>query len=223
MKIDQIIHTSRRTIALIVDRDGRLIVRAPLRTSQKQIQRLVEQKAEWIKSKQALVSAKYTRFAPKTYENGEEFLYLGKVYQLAIVEQSKPALRLAERFLLSCKGVPQAERIFKKWYALQAKNVISERVQVLAARHGFAYCQVKITSAQARWGSCSPRGNLNFSWRLVMAPLPVIDYVVVHELVHLHEKNHSRRFWDKVKTLMPDYKLQVGWLKTYGHLLRLAE
>ena len=80
---------------------------------------------------------------------------------------------------------------------------------------------MNITNAQARWGACSPHGSLNFSWRLVMAPVPVIDYVVVHELVHLHE-NHSRRFWDKVKTILPGYDQQVQWLKTYGHMLRLA-
>jgi predicted metal-dependent hydrolase len=223
MKIDQIIHTKRRTIALIIDRDGRLIIRAPLRATQKQITHLVEQKAAWIKSKQALVNTRYARFVPKAYANGEEFLYLGQAYRLAIVDKSTPRLRLAEQFLLSRKGLPQAEKIFEQWYRLQAKQVITERVQVLAAMHGYEYCQVKITSAQTRWGSCSPRGNLNFSWRLVMAPIQVIDYVVIHELVHLHEKNHSRRFWDKVKTILPDYKIQVRWLKTYGHLLRLTD
>jgi len=85
MKIDQIIRTKRHTIALIVNQDGRLVVRAPLRANQKQIEQVVEQKTEWIKSKQELVSATFSRFMPKEYVNGEEFLYLGKSYRLAIV------------------------------------------------------------------------------------------------------------------------------------------
>lgn len=114
-----------------------------------------------------------------------------------------------------------AERIFISWYTVQAKPVITERVKEYAANYGFIYRQVKITDAQTRWGSCSPSGSLNFSWRLVMAPIRVIDYVVVHELVHLNEKNHSGRFWDNVKAILPDYTQQVQWLKTNGYKLRL--
>jgi predicted metal-dependent hydrolase len=222
MKIGQIIRSKRRTIGLIVNHDGTLIIRAPLRTSQKQIEDLVEQKAEWIKSKQRLVKATYARFVPKEYINGEEFLYLGTSYRLSIIGNSVSPLRLADHFYLSHSVLPQAENIFKRWYRAQAKQVISGRAKLYADHYGFEYHKVKITNAQARWGSCSPRGNLNFSWRLVMAPMPVIDYVVVHELAHLHEKNHSRRFWDKVKTILPDYAQQVQWLKIYGHMLRLS-
>jgi predicted metal-dependent hydrolase len=222
MRIDEIIRSKRRTIALIVDHDGKLIVRAPLRTTLKQIETLVEQKAGWIRSKQELTNTTYARFTPKDYVNGEWFLYLGKAYRLAIVNDSDQSLRLADQFYLSKSVLGHAEQVFKGWYILHAKVVINERVQWHAANHGFKYRQVNITNAQARWGSCSPRGNLNFSWRLVMAPMQAIDYVVVHELVHLHEKNHSRRFWDKVKIILPDYTSQVKWLKTCGHMLRLA-
>ena len=80
---------------------------------------------------------------------------------------------------------------------------------------------MKITNALKTWGSCSHQGNLNFTWRLIMAPLNVIDYVVVHELIHLDEKNHSRIFWDKVEILIPEYKGYKEWLKKNGHLLKL--
>jgi predicted metal-dependent hydrolase len=78
-----------------------------------------------------------------------------------------------------------------------------------------------ITNAQKRWGSCSHQGNLNFAWRLIMAPLPIIDSVVVHELVHLEVKNHSKAFWNKVEISHPQYKEHKDWLKNMGHLLRL--
>ena len=222
MKIDQIIHTKRRTIALIVNHDGTLTIRAPLRATQKQIENLVEKKAEWIKSKQKLVKVTYARFMPKEYINGEEFLYLGTPYTLSIVDDPIHPLRLTDHFYLSHSVLDRAEKIFKMWYHTQAKKVIAGRVKSYADFHRFEYHRVNITNAQARWGSCSPRGNLNFSWRLVMAPVPAIDYVVVHELTHLHEKNHSRRFWDKVKKILPGYTQQVQWLKKNGNMLRLT-
>jgi len=222
LKIDQIIRSRRRTIALIVNHDGSLIIRAPLRATQKQIENFVEQKAGWIKSKQKLVKTTYARFMPKQYINGEEFLYLGVSYRLEIVDDPVHPLRLADHLYLSRSVLARAEKIFTGWYRAQAKTVIAGRVKVYADRHGFKYRKVNITKAQARWGSCSPHGNLNFSSRLVMAPMPVIDYVVVHELVHLNEKNHSKSFWDKVKTILPDYKQQVQWLRINGHMLRLA-
>ena len=80
---------------------------------------------------------------------------------------------------------------------------------------------LKFNNAQKRWASCSPKNNLNFSWRLIMAPIGVVDYVVVHELVHLEEKNHSKEFWRKVKVLLPQYERYERWLKKYGYLLRL--
>ena len=222
MKIDQLIRSKRRTIALIIDQDGKLIVRAPLRASMKQIESLVAQKAGWIQSKQAQARTTTARLTPKEYTNGEEFLYLGKPYRLAIVDDAKSPLRLADRFYLSRSRLPQAERLFKAWYIAQARSAIAERVQLYAERYGFEYRQVKITHARTRWGSCSARGSLSFSWRLVMAPMAAIDYVVVHELVHLGEKNHSRRFWAKVEAILPDYKQQVRWLKANGFKLRLA-
>jgi len=222
LKIDQIIRTKRRTIALIVNHDGTLIVRTPLRATQKQIENVVKQKEDWIKSKQKLVKATYARFMPKEYINGEEFMYLGTPYRLEIVYGSNQPLHLAEHFYLSHSVLPRAEKIFKGWYIAQAKKVIPGQVKAYADRYGFVYRKVNITNAQTRWGSCSPHGSLNFSWRLIMAPVAVIDYVVVHELLHLHEKNHSRRFWEKVKNIMPGYDQQVKWLKMNGHMLKLA-
>jgi predicted metal-dependent hydrolase len=222
MKIDQIIRTKRRTIALIINHDGTLIIRAPLRTTQKQIEDLVAIKAEWIKSKQKLIKATYARFVPKEYINGEEFLYLGIPYTLSIVDDSVHPLHLGDHFYLSHSVLDRADKIFKGWYREQAKKVIIGRVKEYADLYRFEYRKVNITNAQTRWGSCSPCGNLNFSWRVVMAPMPVINYVIVHELIHLREKNHSRRFWDKVKNILPGYTQQVQWLKNNGHLLRLT-
>ena len=219
--IDQIIRTKRKSIALIVKRDGSLVVRAPLRAREEAIRSLVERKAEWIKTKQELVKSTYLSYVPKEFVNGEGFWYLGKRHRLQIVDDVRPALSLDGNFRLANASLPKARHVFERWYRKQALKVISERAQWYAENHGYTYKLIKITSAKTRWGSCSARGTLSFAWRLVMAPVPVIDYVVVHEMVHLQEKNHSKEFWGKIKIIMPDYKQRIDWLKMNGHLLSL--
>jgi predicted metal-dependent hydrolase len=219
--IDQIIRSRRKTIALIIQPDGRLVVRAPLRVSNEAIRQLVEKKADWIKTKQAQIKSSPPPPAPKKYTTGEEFWYLGQLYPLEIVKAPRPALTLNGKFTLAQASLPNAPEVFEGWYKRQAALVLAERVQWYAAQHGFRYSKVRITSARTRWGSCSPLGTLSFTWRLVMAPLPVIDYVVVHELVHLQIKNHSKQFWAKVGMLMPDYPQRRKWLKTNQSSLTL--
>jgi predicted metal-dependent hydrolase len=219
--IDEVIRTKRKSIALIVQRDGRLVVRAPRKAKDDDIRALVEKKAKWINAKQELVKSIYPPYVPKEFVNGEGFLYLGQTYRLEIVEPQRPALVLNGNFQLANASLPKAARIFEGWYRDQALRIISERVRWYAENHGYSHNQVKITSARTRWGSCSSKGTLSFTWRLVMAPVPVIDYVAVHELVHMREKNHSKEFWGRVKLVVPDYKQRIEWLELNGHLLRL--
>ncbi|HEY9076187.1 MAG TPA: SprT family zinc-dependent metalloprotease [Anaerolineaceae bacterium] len=222
IQIDQVVRSKRRTIALIIEKDGRVVVRAPLRVSLRAIREFAATKEEWIRAKQALVREKYARVESKTFADGEHFLFLGKTYPLKIVENAPDALELSDQFLLKRSSLPEAQALFKAWYRRQAGRVISERAAWYAARYGFQYSQVKITSAQTRWGSCSAKGTLSFAWRLVMAPLPVIDYVVVHELVHTIEKNHAKGFWERVRAIIPDYKQKRDWLEFNGAALSLS-
>jgi predicted metal-dependent hydrolase len=217
-----IIRSKRKTFALEVKRDGSLVVRAPLRATRAQVEALISQKGDWIRAKQELVKSLYPPLPPRRYVDGEEFLYMGQTYKLAILDGAAQPLVFGDRFYLAHQALPGASAVFEAWYRQRAFEVISRRVEWFASRDGFVYRQVKISRARTRWGSCSPTGTLSFSWRLVMAPLRVIDYVVVHELVHLQVKNHSRVFWDKVKVLMPDYKEQIAWLKQNGYRLTLG-
>jgi predicted metal-dependent hydrolase len=221
MNIDQIVRTQRKSFALIVQRDGSLVVRAPLRASDRQIRELVQKKEKWIIAKQEAARRTYATMQPREYVNGEGFLYLGKSYKLAIVDRNQPPLTFGDQFYLAKSALPNAEAVFKAWYTQQARQIISERAGWYAARSGFVYQRINLTGARTRWGSCGRRGSLNFTWRLIMAPLRVIDYVVVHELAHLKQKNHSKAYWVEVKRLMPDYKEQINWLKANGHTLRL--
>lgn len=106
-----------------------------------------------------------------------------------------------------------------KFHKTQAKKLIPQRVEYYSTLYGIIYRRIRITSARRRFGSCNHLGNLNFTWRLVKAPLEVIDYVVVHELAHIEIRNHSKNFWRKVETLYPNYRACKKWLRERGHLL----
>ncbi len=110
----------------------------------------------------------------------------------------------------------------KQWlnrYRYLAYTIIQERCTDIARQHGLIFKQIKISSAKGRWGSCSPQGNLNFNWKLILAPLFVIDYLIVHELAHLVVKDHSKRFWAKVASMDPQYLKAEHWLKHNGYSL----
>ena len=226
--IDELIRTRRRTIALIVQPDGRLIVRAPMRMPDGVVRDFVESQAEWIRRQQAEARLAPPP-APKIYVNGETFPYLGFAYPLTLVKRQRPGpactgvlpVRFADGFYLAEAARPRAEQAFVRWYKQRALEIISRRAAAYAEKFGLTYKSIRITSARTRWGSCGPDGSLNFSWRLILAPLEVVDYVVVHELAHLVVKNHSRRFWRKVESMMRDHRQQVAWLKKNGHQLSL--
>ena len=221
MKIDRIIRTKRRTISLIVENDGTLTVRAPKRTPNVTIQGLVKAKEKWIIKKQNQVKAANARYQQKKFIEGEQFLYLGKLYPLKIVDTGNEQLDFNGKFLISKSAIRNAEGLFIDWYRQQAHSVILERVKKYSRKFNLKYKHLKITSAKKRWGSCSSNGSLNFPWRLVMAPIQIIDYVVVHELAHLKEQNHSKKFWREVEKMMPTYKHRRQWLKEKGDFLRL--
>jgi predicted metal-dependent hydrolase len=219
MKIDQIIRSNRKTIALIVQKDGSLVVRAPLRTSRSKIESLVKQKEGWIRAKQEQARQIRQEIPTKHFSNGEMFLYLGQEYPLEILENPPHPLTLDGKFYLARSAQPGAAAVFERWYRAQARQVLTERVDRQAKQYGLKYRSVRITGARTRWGSCGAEGDLNFTWRLVKAPLEVIDYVVAHELAHLVERNHSSRFWEEMAWMMPNYKQQVAWLKNNSNRL----
>lgn len=215
IEINQTIRSKRRTLALIVKPDGSLIVRAPIRASEKSIREFVENNIRWIEKKQAEIR-EIISLGPKQYIPGEMFMYLGNCYPLEIVRTQKKSLLLEETFKLAESAQSYADLAFERWYRGQAREVLNERVNLYASHYDFRYEKIRITSARSRWGSCSANGSLNFSWRLMMTPLETIDYVVVHELVHTIIHNHSKRFWKKVERILPNYKEQKKWLRMNG-------
>jgi len=219
VSIDRLVRTRRKTVAIVVERDGSLTVRAPLRMAEAHIQTFVESHESWIEKHQARIRA--TPPVPsKNYSAGGTFLYLGQSYPLSLVARQRPALSFdGSSFRLAKAALPKAEQAFTRWYKEQAALLLSERALSIAGINGFTYQKIRISSARTRWGSCSSHGTLSFTFRLVMAPLEVVDYVVLHELVHTHIHNHSKTFWNRLGELMPDYKRRLTWLKKNGKFL----
>ena len=222
IKIDSIIRSKRRSIGLEIARDARLIVRAPKHVSLGLIEDVVYKKRSWIVKKQGLVRKRIDAIAPKEFVQGENFLYLGREYQLTIINEKEiPFIFKDDRFQLSIHHLHDIRNLFLNWYRNEARRVIEERVRRYSSLSLLQYNRISITGAQRQWGSCGAHGSLNYTWRLIMAPLTVIDYVVVHELAHIEEKNHSRRFWNKVYKILPDYKARRSWLRENGHALTI--
>jgi predicted metal-dependent hydrolase len=220
VSIHKLVRSKRRTIALIIERDGTLTVRAPLRMAEAEVRRFVEAKSDWVKRKQA--QAAEDAVVPHQFVDGEQFSFLGKAIPLRLVPDPASALVMdGECFRLSRSRQPDARALLVAWYRAQARKIITERVEYFARSHNFKPVKLRISPARTRWGSCSRKGTLSFSWRLVMAPPEVVDYVVVHELAHLREMNHSRAFWELVGMILPGYKQRRAWLKKNGSALQL--
>lgn len=228
--IDKIIRAKRKSICISVTDEAALVVRAPFRVSEDEIVKAVSKHRIWIDKKLEEVKSRGAKHLHRRFETGEKFLYLGEYYSLSITGSDTlfPAdknndglpIKFDEGFYLSGEYRNNAREILTCWYKEKACETIPERVKLHAAANGFKCGKINITSAVTRWGSCSFKGNLNFSWRLIMAPFQVIDYVAIHELAHLKEKNHSKSFWNVVKMLMPDYKMHNAWLRSNGYLLK---
>ncbi len=221
VKIDKIIRSRRRTLGLEISRDASLIIRAPLNISLNEIQNIVFLKRDWITSKQRVAREKRLQTFPKNFLGRDEFLYLGEKYPLVILESSAHPLLFYDEFRLMREYIPFARKLFIDWYKEQAYSKIKERLDFYSDLLVYKYNKFGISNAKRRWGSCNSKGNIYINWRLIMAPLCIIDYVVVHELVHLKERNHSKKFWDRVKITHEDYKQSRKWLKENGHLLMI--
>ncbi|MGA2518979.1 MAG: SprT family zinc-dependent metalloprotease [Thermodesulfobacteriota bacterium] len=213
----------RRTISLQIKEGGKVVILAPFHTPKWEIERFIEGKQSWIAEKLS-EKEKRAKEAEKMFLPGEKFLYLGERYPLEIREShhKEPPLRLSfGNFILHKDCMEEARDLFVEWYKKEAKEKIAERINYYSRSVHLFPKGIKITSAKSRWGSCSRDDRLSFSWRIVMASLAVIDYILLHELVHIREKNHSAKFWATLESILPDYGKHRRWLRENGHLLEL--
>ncbi len=218
--IEKIVRSRRRTIALVITPDAHLIIRAPLRAPAAMIDEVIREKSGWIRKKIGEMKER-PQVVVHAYEEGEIFWFLGRSYPLHIVDDPGAEILRNDRICVSCNLLPDIRRGIQRWYMAEAHKEIHSRCMWFSMMTGYSPASVRITDARQRWGSCTCRGGLNFSWRLIQAPLEIVDYVIVHELVHLRQPDHSRKFWAKVEALMPDYKRRRTWLRENERFLRI--
>ena len=210
----------RKTISLHIKEDGKIVVYAPYRTPKWEIEKFFNEKESWIVEKRS-EKERSIKEAEKAFISGEKFLFLGELVPLEIQDNNKePPLKLSfGKFVLDKNHIEEARDLFIKWYKEEAKERIIGRIDYYSKRLQLFPKGVKITSAKYRWGSCSRDDRLSFSWRMIMASFSIIDYILIHELVHIKEKNHSKRFWNYLESVHPDYKKHRLWLKENGNSL----
>jgi len=207
----------RRTMGLTVERDGSLTVSAPEGSDLGALEAFVREKRSWLYRKLAEKSALQRPVSAKQYVSGEGFPYLGRSYRLLLVDEQEVPLRLeAGRFTLRRSEAESGRLCFVRWYGGHARPWLQRRVEAFAPRMGVAPTGLEIRDLGHRWGSCSKSGRLNFHWAAILLPASIVEYVVVHELVHLIEANHTPEFWLRVERAMPDYEQRRQWLAEHG-------
>jgi predicted metal-dependent hydrolase len=207
----------RHTLELIVDRGGELVIAAPTAADDVSMAAFVRKKKFWLYRKLAEKEAKQQPASGREFVSGEGFTYLGRSYRLLLVEDQEAPLRMVNgRFLLQADRAPQGRETFIGWYSERARPWLGKRISGWAPRVGVVHRGIEIRDLGYRWGSCGRAGTLNFHWATILLPPSVIDYVIVHELVHLIEPNHTPLFWQQVGRVLPDYEQRKTWLAEQG-------
>ncbi len=218
--------TKAKHIRLIIDIEGLRVVK-PKQVAFKQVESMIHDKSAWIYKHYMPLQSKKTAQYKRKWETGEKVLYKGEAYPIKIspnLYNSAVVTFSGDHFEVYTdeKVENRQEEIanaFRKWYIDAAYKTIEQRVDDYCKIIGVSYHKIKIKEQKTRWGSCSKKGNLNFNWKLIMAPKDVLDYVIVHEVCHLRHLNHGAMFWQMVANYMPNYQKARKWLKENGVFL----
>lgn len=207
----------RRTMQITVDRDGSLLVTAPPETDHARLTEFVREKQFWIYKKLAEKAQLQGSLPRKEFVNGEGFLYLGRSYRLRIVDEQDERLKLvAGRFNLRRSALPEARDAFVRWYGRRGHVWLSTKVQEHAPAMEVDPAEIRVQDLGYRWGSCGKGKRVYFHWKTMLLPREIAEYVVVHELVHLHEPHHTPAFWSRLERAMPDFDRRKAWLAKHG-------
>lgn len=212
--------SKRKTASIHIERDGQVSILVPNKLSDADVDGLIENKLVWIYKNLAEWCDLNATQVERQFVNGEGFLYLGRSYRLKLVEDQSAPLVLKNGYFCLRTGDKgrkmDAHKVFKEFYRDKALVKISKQVDFYAAQMGVTPKGIKVQELQHRWASCTKAGMLNFHWKCMMAPLTILDYIVVHELAHLVHANHTEAFWNEVDKVLPDYLDRKQWLRVNG-------
>ena len=215
------VHTDTREVHLVIPRFV-----LPF-----EVNRFVIEKTPWIEKQWEKIENQSSIHPKPKYKSGDIFYYMGRPLELTVrpCEKKRPSVRIsADKLIIQlyhrvseAEGVKMVKKTLEDFYRKKAEEIIHDRLEYFNEHYRFRYHRITLRNQKSRWGSCSTQKNLNFNWRLAMAPVEIIDYVVVHELCHLKEMNHSASFWKLVSEACPDYKKSRKWLKENQFMLKI--
>ena len=218
VKPDEIIRSNRKTLSVCIDCFGKLKVRAPRRCTDERIFAFLQEKEAWIVRQQAKMKGACIDL-PEENLNGYSFLLFGEKHRITLVKDKYIRFDGDKKEIF----VPEknAKERLVKWLKENAKRILTEWTMRRVNEMNVQIKSVEISVARSKWGSCSFDNKIRYSFRLLYAPKDVIDYVIVHELAHVKEKNHSPAFWQEVAKWKSDYKGKRKWLKDHALLMHI--
>ena len=209
-----IIRRKVKHIRILVNKDKEVKVIIPMKYPVSELKSILEKREKWIKKKLEHFDKLKNNFFNIS---GNEILFLGKRYVFKLNSEMKNYYRIDEKEMKIYSGVDLLNiRLQEHWLRQEAERIIKERISFINRDNRFKVNRIFIRNQKTKWGNCSSKGNISFNWRLVKAPLEVVDYLIIHELVHLEEMNHSKAYWEKVSQIYPNYKEANKWLKKVG-------
>ena len=223
----QIIYSKRKTIGIILDKERGLLVRAPKRVSKKEITELLIKKEKWIRKSIEKINAIQGTPEPIQFRGGETIRYLGNTYPLRRVREVRRSTLVKfidDEFIIyvPINSNNNQELIRKKminWYREQAAIIFSNRVEYYSGIIGAKPDSVRIRGFKRRWGACHSNGLIEFNWKILLASIEIVDYLVVHEMAHLIAAGHSPQFREILRDIIPDFKERERWLRNFGPTL----
>lgn len=223
--IAEVIRTNRRKTADVRVEEGAVTVIVPQNTQPEKIDQILAEKRQWIREK-ILLHLEASPINVKEYVSGEAFSYLGRNYRLKVEQGPFAPVKLKNGRLVvttpyGSKQPHMIRNAITRWYKHQASNKLRIKVDRYSSIVGVHPMGVDIKSFKSRWGSCTANGRVEFNWKIIMAPIRMVDYVVVHELCHLKQHDHSPAYWREVERVMPDYKECRKWLRENSRSLEI--
>jgi len=211
--------TNRKKTASIKIEQGVVQVIVPQNLPQKEIDDLLKQKSDWIRKKM-IIQQSVPVSKPKEFVYGESFTYLGRNYRLKVLTGQLQPVKLKQGYLQVTVPMEQKSdqalirKLLQDWYLDRASDKLEQKSIKYSEQMGVQPTKIKVKEYKSRWGSCNSRGEISYNWKIIMTPHRIVDYLVVHELSHLIHHNHSKQYWNQVRSIVPDYQDRRDWLKT---------
>ncbi|WP_294405797.1 M48 family metallopeptidase [uncultured Clostridium sp.] len=227
----EIVKRKRKTICIKVDAEGKVSVITPLRISNEKVAEIVEKRAEWIIEKQAEMSKLCEKKISRKFQSGNTLMYLGREYPLHVIFDEKytnirvvfggktlksPYDGLHFIIYTNTNDEEEMRKAMEKWYRARTLDIVKKKIQLYENNFKDKVTQIRVKEQKRRWASCTGKNAILFNWRCSMAREDVVEYIVVHEMCHFEHRDHSKNFWNRVESVMPDYKEKHEYLKKNG-------